>query len=63
MILTSVKCACNCPVTEYQLDGTKRCRKCDHLVTILVEGLDEDEYDYPAFLIDGQPVRLDEVEH
>lgn len=63
MILTPIKCTCPCPVTDYQTDGTKRCRKCDHLITILVEGLDENEYDYPTFLIDGQPVRLDEVKH
>ena len=63
MILTPVKCTCNCPVTDYQEDGTKRCRKCDHLIKgILVEGLDEVEYDYPHFLIDGEVRRLDEVQ-
>ena len=42
-------CLCSCLEFTYQPDG-KRCMKCNHLVKITVEGVDDSEWDRPLWI-------------
>src|SRR3990167_6445702 len=55
-------CKCPCPSFKWAANG-KRCDLCGHVLRILVEGLGENDWDFPLWLDaeSKQPVRLDEV--
>lgn len=59
MILEDSECVCkDCSVTEFSPSGA-RCVNCEHLIPVHLT--DESEWDNPLFLVNGFPVRLDEI--
>ena len=61
MEITKYACRCQCPNTVFTPDGP-RCEKCNHILRIEITDDGDSWGDTVPWMVDGQPVKLSEVQ-